>query len=39
MYMLLYSKDVNIEKNTHFQRVVELEYATKYLESLGVEPT
>lgn len=30
-------QEVVIGKNTNFTKVIEQEYATKYLESLGIE--
>jgi hypothetical protein len=32
-------QELNLGNNSHFVKIIEQEYATKYLESLGIEPT
>lgn len=33
------NQDFNLKNNPHFVKIIKQEYATKYLETLNIEPT
>ena len=37
MYVHLY-KEISLSDNSNFVKIIEQEYATRYLESMGIEP-